>query len=115
MKRRHKIIDEQFAKIKNFLPGREESSGVTAKDNLLFVKAFTWIFKTGSFWRDLPKRFGKWSSVHRRFSRWSSSGAFDKIFRILSAPADMEFLLMDGTIVKVHQHAAGAKKKKSSL
>ena len=112
MKRRHEITDEQFAKIRDLLPGREESAGVTAKDNRLFVNAVIWIFKTGSPWRDLPERFGKWSSVHRRFSRWSSTGAFDKIFRILSTDADMEFLLMDGTIVKAHQHSAGAKKKK---
>lgn len=59
----------------------------------------------------LPERFGKWSSVHRRFSRWSSPGVFDKIFRILSADAELEFLLMDGTIVKAHQHTAGTKKK----
>lgn len=74
-----------------------------------------WVFKTGAPWRALPERFGKWNSVHRRFSRWSSSGVFDEIFRILSVDADMGFLLMDGTIVKAHQHASGAKKRQSSL
>lgn len=112
MKRRHELTDEQFDKIKDFLPGRDESVGVTAQDNRLFINAVIWIFKTGAPWRDLPERFGNWSSIHRRFSRWSATGIFDKIFRILSADADMEFLLMDGTIVKAHQHAAGAKKKK---
>jgi len=71
-----------------------------------------WIFKTGAPWRDLPERYGHWKNVHRRFSRWSKAGIFDEIFRILSEDADMEFLLMDGTIVKAHQHASGAKKKK---
>ena len=119
MKHRYEIpdeqTDEQLAKIKDFLPVREESAGVNAKDNRLFGNALIWIFKTGSPWRDLPERFGMWSSVHRRFSRWCSSGIFDKTFRILSADADMELLLMGGTIVKAHQHAAGAKKRKSSL
>jgi len=110
--RRHEITDEQFDKIKNLLPGRADTVGVTAQDNRLFVNAVIWVFKTGSPWRDLPDRFGNWNSVHRRFSRWSATGVFDKIFRILSADADMEFLLMDGTIVKAHQHASGAKKKK---
>lgn len=109
--RRHELTDKQFDKIKDFLPGSEHSVGVTAQDNRLFVNAVLWVFKTGAPWRDLPERFGKWSSVHRRFSRWSASGVFDKIFRILSSDADMEFLLMDGTIVKAHQHASGAKKK----
>ena len=110
--RRHGLTDEQFNKIKDFLPGREESVGVTAQDNRVFVNAVIWIFKTSAPWRDLPPRFGNWSSVHRRFTRWASVGIFEKIFRLLSHDADMEFLLMDGTIVKAHQHAAGAKKKK---
>lgn len=109
--RRHEITDEQFDKIKDFLPGRKESVGVTAQDNRLFVNAVIWVFKTGAPWRDLPERFGDWKNVHRRFSRWSKSGVFDTVFRILSADADMEFLLIDGTIVKAHQHASGAKKK----
>ena len=110
--RRHELTDTQFDKIKSFLPGRKESAGVTAKDNRLFINAVIWIFKTGAPWRDLPERFGNWSSIHRRFTRWAKSGVFDQIFRILSEDADMEFLLMDGTIVKAHQHAAGAQKKK---
>ena len=111
--RRHELTDEQFDRIKHFLPGAEETVGVTAKDNRLFVNAVIWVFKTGAPWRDLPERFGNWNSIHKRFSRWSKSGIFDKIFRILSEDADMEFLLMDGTIVKAHQHASGAKKKKT--
>lgn len=111
--RRHELTDEQFEKIKSLLPGRDETVGVTAQDNRLFINAVIWVFKTGAPWRDLPERFGNWNSIHKRFSRWSRSGVFDKIFSILSEDADMEFLLMDGTIVKAHQHASGAKKKKS--
>jgi len=111
--RRHEITDEQFDKIKSFLPGSDGTVGVTAQDNRLFVNAVIWIFKTGAPWRDLPERFGHWNSIHKRFARWSKAGIFDKIFNILSEDADMEFLLMDGTIVKAHQHASGAKKKKA--
>lgn len=57
LKRRHEIMDEQFAKIKNLLPAREEFAGVTAKDHRLFVNAVIWIFKTSSPWRDFPAIF----------------------------------------------------------
>jgi transposase len=107
--RRHELTDEQFKKIEHMLPRRKEYVGVTAKDNSIFINGVLWIFKTGAPWRDLPERYGK--NVHRRFSRWAKTGIFDSIFRVLSTDADMEFLLMDGTIVKAHQHAAGAKKK----
>lgn len=109
--RRHELTDEQFKKIENMLPGREGYVDATAQDNRIFINGVPWIFKTGAPWRDLPERYGHWKNVHRRFSRWSKAGMFDKIFRVLSENADMEFLLMDGTIVKAHQHAAGAKKK----
>jgi len=109
--RRHELSDEQFEKIKFMLPGQKEHPGVTAKDNRIFINGVIWIFKTGAPWRDLPERFGHWKNVHRRFSRWARNKIFDKIFQVLSEDADMEFLLMDGTIVKAHQHAAGAKKK----
>lgn len=108
---RHELSDYQFQKIEHLLPGHKNHVGVTAKDNRMFINGVLWIFKTGAPWRDLPERFGHWKNVHRRFSRWSTSGVFEKIFRVLSEDADMEFLLMDGTIVKAHQHSAGAKKK----
>jgi transposase len=109
--RRHELTDEQFSKIEKILPGRKNSVGVTAKDNRAFMNGVIWIFKTGAPWRDLPVRYGHWKNVHRRFSRWSKSGIFDAVFRILSQDQGMEFLLIDGTIVKAHQHATGAKKK----
>lgn len=110
MQRRHELTDDQFKKIENFLPGRKECVGVTAKDNQTFINGVIWIFKTGAPWRDLPERYGHWKNVHRRFSRWSKKGIFDRIFRILSEYSDFKFLLMDGTIVKAHQHSTGAKK-----
>jgi transposase len=109
--RRHELTDEQFKKIEGMLPGNKKCVGVTAKDNKQFINGVLWIYKTGAPWRDLPERYGHWKNVHRRFSRWCKKGIFDKVFRILSADADMEFLLMDGTIVKAHQHSAGAQKK----
>ena len=108
---RHALTDEQYQKIEHLLPGRKEHVGVTARDNRAFINGVIWIFKTGAPWRDLPERYGNYKNVHRRFSRWVKSGIFDQIFKMLSEDADMEFLLIDSTFVKAHQHASGAKKK----
>lgn len=110
--RRHELDEKQFKKIEKLLPGRKDSVGVTAKNNRNFINAIYWIFKTGAPWRDLPERYGDWKNVHRRFSRWAKTGVFDRIFRVLSEDADMKFLAMDGSVIKAHQHAAGAAKKK---
>ncbi|SRR5579883_240481 len=113
--RRYEITDEQFEKIKDYLPGRKGYVGVTAKNNRQFINGILWILRSGAPWRDLPERYGKWKNVHRRFSRWAKTGVFDKIFKALSSNANTEFLMIDSSIIKAHQHAAGAKKKTSKL
>lgn len=109
MKRRHELSDDQWDRIKDLLPGKEGDIGVTAKDNRLFVNAVLWIAKTGAPWRDLPERFGKFNSVWRRFDRWSEKGVWERVFREFQDP-DTEWLLLDSTTIRAHQHAAGAKK-----
>ena len=65
--------------------------------------------RTGSPWRDLPDEFGLWNSAFQRFRRWAQKGVFERVFKELSADADFEYVLIDGTIVRLHQHGAGAK------
>jgi len=60
---------------------------------------------------DLPGRFGYWKSVHQRFSQWAKSRVFDRIFKLLASDHDNEYMMIDATIVRAHQHSAGARKK----
>lgn len=105
------LRDDQWDRIKDLLPGRPGTVGVTAADNRLFVEAVLYRYRTGIPWRDLPARFGDWKNVHRRFSRWAKSGVWERIFQDLAADADNEYAMIDSTIVRAHQHSAGAKKK----
>ena len=79
----------------------------------MFVEGVLWIVRTGSPWRDLPQAFGDWNSVFRRFSRWSLKGVWRRIFEAMSDDPDFEYLIIDTTIVRAHQHAAGNEKKGS--
>ncbi len=103
------LADGQWDRIKDLLPGKATDCGVTARDNRLFVDAVLWIARTGSPWRDLPSGFGKWNSVFKRFSRWAKKGVWESLFRALVNDPDFEYLIIDSTIVRAHQHAAGAK------
>ena len=103
------LSDSQWQRIAPLLPGKSDDPGRTARDNRDFLEAVLWIARTGAPWRDLPAEFGLWNSVFRRFRRWAIKGVFDKVFRELSADADFEYVLIDGTIVRLHQHGAGAK------
>jgi transposase len=66
---------------------------------------------TGIPWRDLPERFGDWKIVYQRFNRWAKSGVFERVFRLLASDHDNEYMMIDATIVRAHQHSAGAQKK----
>ena len=103
------LNDAQYKKMAPLLPGKSGDPGRTAADNRLFVEAVLWIVRTGAPWRDLPVCFGRWNSAFRRFRRWSRKGVFEKIFNALSGDPDFEYAIVDGTIVRVHQHGAGAK------
>jgi transposase len=109
--RRYALRDDQWARIKDLLPGRAGHVGVTAKDNRLFVEAVLYRYRAGIPWRDLPERFGTYKKVHTRFSRWARSGVWARMFERLADAADNEYAMIDSTIVRAHQHSAGAVKK----
>ena len=109
MVRRYGLRDDQWERIEHLLPGREDTVGVTAKDNRLFVEAVIYRYRAGIPWRDLPERFGDWKNIHRRHRRWSESGVWQRVFEHLAQDADNEYAMIDSTIVRAHQHAAGAK------
>lgn len=108
MLRRHEILDEQWDAIKDLLPGKQGDPGVTAKDNRLFINAIMFVAKTGIPWRDLPERFGPWHNVFQRFNRWCKKGVFTQIFDVFRDP-DLEVLMLDSTVIRAHQHSAGAR------
>jgi len=103
------LSDEQWGSLSGLIIGRPGQRGSTGRDNRMFVEGVLWIVRTGSPWRDLPEAFGDWNSVFRRFSRWSRKGVWQRIFEALSDDPDFEYLIIDSTIVRAHQHASGAK------
>ena len=111
MARCYALRDDQWARIENLLPRRKGTVGVTAKDNRLFVEAVLYRYRAGIPWRDLPERFGDFRIVHTRFSRWSKTGVWARVFEHLAQDADNEYAMIDATIVRAHQHSAGAQKK----
>ena len=109
--RRYGLRDDQRDRIKALLPGRMGCVGRPARDNRLFVEAVLYRYRAGIPWRDLPERFGDFRVVHTRFSRWAVRGVWKAVFEHLARDADNEYALIDSTIVRAHQHRAGARKK----
>jgi transposase len=109
---RYALRDDQWERIKDLLPGKPGDVGVTAHDNRRFVEAVLYRYRTGIPWRDLPERFGDWKNTHRRFSRGANNGVWQRLFEHLAADPDNEYAMIDSTVVRAHQHSAGAPKKR---
>jgi putative transposase len=104
------LSDAQWLRIEHLLPGGANNVGVTALDNRLFLEAVLWIARTGAPWRDLPQEtFGPWSRTYIRFNRWAKKARWEEIFDTLSHDPDFEYVMIDSSIVRTHQHAAGGK------
>lgn len=104
------LSDETWGRMAPHIIGDDRSRGTSGRDNRMFVEGVLWIVRTGSPWRDLPEVFGDWNSVFRRFSRWSRKGVWHRLFTAMADDPDFEYLIVDSTIVRAHQHASGAKK-----
>ena len=103
------LSDADWERKSGLIIGRSDQKGSTGRNNRMFIEGVLWIVRTGSPWRDLPEAFGEWDSVFRRFSRWSEKGVWQRNFEAMSDDPDFEYLIVDSTIVRAHQHASGAK------
>jgi transposase len=110
------LTDEQWARLKPLLPPQKPRTGRPSKDHRTVLNAILWIDRTGAPWRDLPEEYGPWRSVATRFYRWVKAGVWDRVLGEIQRQADAEGELdwklhhVDGSVVRAHQHAAGAKK-----
>jgi transposase len=114
--RRGELSDKQWKRLAPLLPPQKPKTGRPNLEHRQVVNGILWVLRTGAPWRDLPERYGKWTTVSSRFYRWRKAGIWDRILAQLQAEGDAqdeldwEIHFVDGTIVRAHQHAAGAKK-----
>jgi len=103
------LTDAQGAKMEPHCRGKKSDPGRSGTDNRRFIEAVLWIARTGSPWRDLPALFGRWNTVFKRYRDWVRADVFKRLFDAASDEPDMEYAMVDATIVKVHRHGQGAK------
>ena len=106
------LPDDQWKRLKEFVPGGGKGKRGPRTDNRRFLNTLLWMARSGRRWGDLPRRFGKHETVKRRYYRWIEMGVLDEILAAFAREADLEWLMIDSTIVRAHQHAAGARRQK---
>jgi transposase len=112
---RGELTDRAWARIEPLLPlmGRR---GGRWRDHRQVINAILWKLRTGAPWRDLPERYGPWKTAHERLRKWTADGTWDRILDEVIVKDDsvgqIEWIVsVDSTVVRAHQHAAGARKK----
>ncbi len=103
------LSDAQWAKMEPHCLGKPTDPGRSGKDNRLFVEAVLWNVRTGCPWRDLPEVFCNLNTVFKRYRDWVKADVFVRLFEAYSDEPDMEYAMVDATIIKVHRHGQGAK------
>ena len=115
MTNRGELTNEQWLRLEPLLPPQKPQMGRPAKDHRPILNGILWKLRTGAPWRDIPERYGPWSTVHSRFRRWRRAGVWDRILAQLqeqgdaAGQLDWQLHFVDGSVVRAHQHAAGAK------
>src|SRR5215216_4880885 len=115
---RRDLSDQQWSRLVSILPAQKPHTGHPNNDHRPIINGMLWVIRTGAPWRDMPERYGKWTTVYSRLQRWRKKGVWERVWQQLQQQAaaegqvEWEIQFLDGTIVRAHQHAAGAKKVK---
>lgn len=109
------LRDDQWERLAPLMPGGCRGKRGPRSDNRRFLNALLWVARSGARWHDLPSELGKYQTVKRRYYRWIATGRLDRLLAQVGEDADLEWLMLDSTIVRAHSQAAGAPRKKGDL
>jgi len=105
---RYDLSEEEWRVVDPLLPA--VGKGKPRQDDRRIVNGIFYVLRTGSPWRDLPERYGPYTTVYNRFNRWAKKGVWLRMFEALAKRSPQSLQLIDSSIVRAHQHAAGGKK-----
>lgn len=111
------LSDAQYERLQPLLPPQKPRTGRPNHDHRPIINGILWHIRTGAPWRDLPERYGNWKTVSSRFYRWSNNGTWQRIYEKLQedddfvGEIDWTIHFVDSSVIRAHQHAAGARKK----
>jgi len=106
---RYDLTDFEWGVIEPLLP--QDRRGRKPRNNRRVLNGIFWVLRTGAPWRDLPERYGPYTSAYNRFNRWRKAGIWDRLMDAIVNAHDGKVQMIDSSIVRVHQHASGVKKR----
>jgi transposase len=109
MGHRFELTDAEWAVIEPLLPNKPR--GVPRVDDRRVLNGIFWVLRTGAPWEDMPERYGPRTTVYNRFNRWRKAGVWARLLEHLQADIEDSLYMVDSSVVRVHQHGTGARKK----
>ena len=109
MSNRFDLTDKEWKIIQPLLPNKPR--GVARVNDRRVLTGLFWVLRTGAPWEDMPARYGPRTTVYNRFNRWRKAGVWKKILRHLQADIEDTLYMIDSSVMRVHQHGTGARKK----
>src|SRR5690349_23676703 len=106
---RYDLTDFEWSVIEPLLP--KDRRGRKPGNNRRVLNGIFWALRTGAPWRDLPERYGPYTTAYNRFNRWRKAGIWDRLMDAVTKAHDGQVQMIDSSIVRVHQHASGVKKR----
>jgi transposase len=106
---RYDLTEFEWSVIEPLMP--MDRRGPKPRNNRQIMNGMFYILRTGSPWRDLPERYGPYTTVYNRFNRWRKAGIWDKLMDAIVKAHGGDVQMIDSSIVRVHQHASGVKKR----
>lgn len=108
------LRDDQWARIEPFVPGGRKGKRGPRSNGRQFIDALLWMARSGGRWRDLPERFGPYERAKKRYYRWVEMGVLERVFEAVAAEPDLEWVMLDATVIRAHAQAAGARQKRGA-
>ena len=106
---RYDLTDFEWSVIEPLLP--MDRRGPKPKNNRQVLNGIFWVLRAGAPWRDMPERYGPYTTAYNRFNRWRKAGIWDRLMDAIVAAHGGKVQMIDSSIVRVHQHASGVKKR----
>jgi len=106
---RYDLTDFEWSVIEPLLP--MDRRGPKPQKNRRVLNGIFWVLRAGAPWRDLPERYGPYTTAYNRFNRWRKAGIWDRLMDAIVKAHDGNVQMIDSSIVRVHQHASGVKKR----
>jgi len=106
---RYDLTDFEWSVIEPLLP--MDRRGPKPQKNRRVLNGIFWVLRAGAPWRDLPERYGPYTTAYNRFNRWRKAGIWDRLMDAIVKAHDGNVQMIDSSIMRVHQHASGVKKR----